>query len=64
QDQLENIFIVFRRLHAEDTYPGTGMGLTIARKAARLLGGNLSAASEGHGSRFILRLPVVPIASP
>jgi signal transduction histidine kinase len=37
---------------------GTGLGLTISRKLARLLGGELRVESEpGHGSTFILRLP-------
>ena len=56
-DQLDNVFIVFRRLHAADKYPGTGMGLTIARKIALLLGGSLHATSDGNGSEFILQLP-------
>ncbi len=57
-DQLENIFIVFRRLHAADAYPGSGIGLTISRKIAALLGGRLSASSDASGSQFILQLPL------
>ena len=38
---------------------GTGLGLPISRKLARLLGGDLTVQSElGHGSVFTLRLPV------
>lgn len=37
---------------------GTGLGLTISRKLARLLGGELRLESvPGHGATFILRLP-------
>jgi signal transduction histidine kinase len=38
---------------------GTGLGLTIARELALALGGRLELESEpGHGSRFVLVLPV------
>jgi signal transduction histidine kinase len=38
---------------------GTGLGLTIARELALALGGRLELHSEpGHGSRFVLVLPV------
>ncbi len=38
---------------------GTGLGLSLARKFAQLLGGDVGAESElGKGSRFWVRLPV------
>ena len=38
---------------------GTGLGLTIARELAIALGGRLELQSKpGHGSRFVLVLPV------
>jgi signal transduction histidine kinase len=54
----EMVFNVFQRLHGEDEYPGSGIGLAIARKAARHMNGTLSVESApGRGSRFVLRLP-------
>ena len=42
---------------------GTGLGLAVVRKLARLLGGDVSAESElGRGSRFVVLLPAQPPA--
>jgi PAS domain S-box-containing protein len=54
----EKIFNMFQRLHSEDAYPGTGIGLATVKKSAELLGGRVWVESDGHsGSQFYVRLP-------
>jgi signal transduction histidine kinase len=60
-DKLEVIFEQFAQADAGSTrvYGGTGLGLTIARRLARLMGGELIAESVlGSGSTFTLTLPL------
>jgi signal transduction histidine kinase len=57
-EKLDEIFEEFSRLETGTT-PGTGLGLTIARRISRLLGGDISATSDvGRGATFTLWLPV------
>ena len=60
QDQLENIFVLFRRLQQSEAYEGTGIGLAVCRKIAAHHGGEIWATSDGNGTQFHLRLPLNP----
>ena len=43
---------------------GTGLGLTLCRRIVELFGGRITVESQvGHGSRFEVRLPVLPYRS-
>lgn len=58
KEYWDKIFNVFQRLHSEDQYPGTGIGLATVKKTVTLLGGSVSVESVvGEGSDFILRFP-------
>ena len=57
----QRIFDLFQRLHRQDEYPGTGMGLAIVRKVLQRMGGTVCLESEpGRGSRFGVELPSAP----
>jgi signal transduction histidine kinase len=58
-EDLERVFEEFEQV--KGTRGGTGLGLPISRRLARLLGGELWAESElGKGSTFVLRLGAPP----
>lgn len=60
KEQLENIFVMFRRLHQPEQYEGTGIGLAICRKIVAHHGGEIWATSDASGTQFHIRLPVDP----
>lgn len=56
-DHWRRIFEVFERLHGEETFPGTGIGLAIVEKGVELMGGRCGVESKpGEGSRFWIDL--------
>jgi PAS domain S-box-containing protein len=54
----DRLYDIFQRLHRAEDYAGTGIGLTIVRKAVQRMGGRVWAQSEpGRGATFFLELP-------
>ena len=60
EEQMQRIFAPFNRLENADTQEGFGLGLSIAKALAELLGGRIEVESHvGFGSLFTVTLPLV-----
>jgi signal transduction histidine kinase/ActR/RegA family two-component response regulator len=62
-DMLDSVFEMFVQVDStlERSNAGLGVGLSLARKLVELHGGTIEARSAGvgHGSQFVVRLPIV-----
>jgi signal transduction histidine kinase/CheY-like chemotaxis protein len=62
-DMLDTVFEMFVQVDStlERSTAGLGVGLSLARKLVELHGGSIEAHSAGlgHGSQFVVRLPIV-----
>jgi signal transduction histidine kinase len=66
-EAIASLFTDFNRANSATakSYGGTGLGLAVSHKLARLLNGDLSVESEpGRGSIFTVQLPIASLAMP
>ncbi|WP_167369522.1 PAS domain-containing sensor histidine kinase [Flavobacterium defluvii] len=60
QQYAEQIFNIFQRLHGNDQFSGTGIGLAMCRKILQNHNGLITAASqEGIGTTFTIIIPEI-----
>lgn len=65
QEYAEQIFEMFQRLHSQQAYPGTGIGLALCKRIIEMHNGFISALSKkNEGSTFIVSLPYALVQAP
>lgn len=58
QEYFDKIFVLFKRLHTQNEYEGTGLGLATCKRIVEELEGKISMSSEfGKGTTFKIELP-------
>lgn len=63
-EYYQRVFTIFQRLHTQNAYPGTGIGLAICKKIVERHGGDIGIQSEpNEGSTFFFTLPKRDVAA-
>ncbi len=59
EENRDDIFTMFQRLHSEEEVPGTGIGLALVKKAVLIMDGEITVdSSQGGGTTFEVKLPL------
>ena len=61
EDKIDRIFDEYSQVESSKSsiFAGTGLGLDISRKLARIMGGDINVSSKyGEGSTFTVKIPL------
>jgi signal transduction histidine kinase len=57
-EYAEKVFVIFQRLHSRDEYPGTGIGLSLAKRIVEFHGGSIRLdTGRSRGTAVLFTLP-------
>jgi signal transduction histidine kinase len=62
-EHADRIFTIFQRLHTRDVYPGTGIGLAIAKRIVDHHGGRIWVDTEASGDGTVFRFTLPAAAA-